>query len=84
MKMGDSINQITAIEYNFQTETGYAHRYEIDEKDVIRIEEHTAKGEGDKWFYDVIFSDKESKVRIFNPCKVYYNNLYKPNSKWPH
>lgn len=39
------------------------------DKKVVEINEHRPMGEGDKWFYDVVFDD-ESEVRIFNPNKV--------------
>lgn len=41
----------------------------VGEKDVTEISEHKAAGEGDKWFYDVVY--KTGKVeRIFNPFFV--------------
>lgn len=39
--------------------------------DVIKIEEHRAAGEGDKWYYDIHYSDGTIK-RTFNPSNVYY------------
>lgn len=38
---------------------------------VTEIKEHAAGGEGDKWYYDVIFNDGQV-VRIFNPNRVIY------------
>lgn len=38
---------------------------------VTEIVEHGAMGEGDKWFYDVHYSDG-TKQRIFNPNEVFY------------
>ena len=35
------------------------------------INEHPAKGEGDKWYYDITFSDG-TVMRTFNPCTVFY------------
>lgn len=40
--------------------------YEVGKKGVVRITEHRAGGEGDKWFYDVEFENQGFK-RIFNP-----------------
>ena len=36
-----------------------------------RIEEHQPCGEGDKWYYDVHFTDGTMQ-RIFNPNRVFY------------
>ena len=45
--------------------------YEIDKNKVIDIKENAAKGEGDKWHYDITFSDATME-RIFNINKVFY------------
>lgn len=45
--------------------------FEVGEDNVTEIKEHPAIGEGDKWFYDVIFEDGTIK-RIFNPNTVFY------------
>ncbi len=42
-------------------------------KTVKEIIEHCATGEGDKWYYDIIFIDK-TRVRVFNPNKVFYDD----------
>lgn len=42
---------------------------EIGEKGVVKIVEHQAMGEGDKWYYDIIHEDG-SILRIFNPNKA--------------
>lgn len=34
------------------------------------IREHEAQGEGDKWFYDVIYEDG-NEIRLFNVVEVY-------------
>ena len=43
--------------------------YTVGEQSVVEIVEHQARGEGDKWFYDVHI---ESGVihRVFNPLSV--------------
>ena len=38
---------------------------------VTEIKEHSAQGEGDKWFYDVYF-DSGRMERIFNVIQVFY------------
>lgn len=43
-----------------------------DEKKIVKdIIEKSACGEGDKWFYDIIFED-DSMIRTFNPNRVYF------------
>jgi len=43
--------------------------YTIGKCGIIKIAEHRPTGEGDKWFYDVRYSDG-SVWRIFNPLNV--------------
>lgn len=38
---------------------------------VDKIVEHSAAGEGDKWYYDIHYSDG-SKERVFNPNSVFF------------
>jgi len=38
----------------------------------IKITEHPAQGEGDRWFYDVYY-DSGKLLRIFNPSIVLYD-----------
>ena len=45
---------------------GYDHGNGI----CVRIDEHRAAGEGDKWVYTVVFDDG-SEVMIFNPNMVF-------------
>jgi hypothetical protein len=40
----------------------------------IEIEEHPAKGEGDKWYYDIHF-ENGTVVRTFNPNRVIFKNI---------
>lgn len=76
---------ITTLIYNWVqaggTNTGLGEDYEIAEvgkpdtktkKIVKSINEHAAVGEGDKWYYDVIFSDS-TEMRVFNPNTVIKN-----------
>ncbi len=45
--------------------------FELDVNNVIAIVEHQAQGDGDKWYYDVIFEGDESQ-RIFNVTRVWF------------
>ena len=54
---------------HMRTERGRA--YDID-RNCDRIVEHSAQGEGDKWFYDV-YRDGEI-IRIFDPVEVVMTN----------
>lgn len=71
---------ITRIDYNwcetFDSEMGGEdyYKHQVGEKDVVEITEHRPDGEGDKWFYDVKFSDGKIE-RIFNPNKVYFGEF---------
>jgi hypothetical protein len=38
---------------------------------VVEIKEHRAAGEGDKWYYDIIYENGEV-LRTFNPYLVWY------------
>lgn len=44
--------------------------YVVGMNGVIQIEEHIAGGEGDKFFYDVIYTGGRSVIRIFNPHQI--------------
>lgn len=48
------------------------HHATVGENNVVAIHEHEAHGEGDKWFFDIVYSDKGTE-RIFNPNRVIYN-----------
>jgi hypothetical protein len=41
-----------------------------------KIEQHAAAGEGDKWYYDIHYSDG-TKERIFNPNQVFFDSTHK-------
>lgn len=49
--------------------------YTIDEveKKCIEIRQHSSQGEGDRWYYDVLFSDGSIR-RVFNPNIVDFKN----------
>ena len=40
-----------------------------------QIEEHPARGDGDKWFYDVYDRDEGVIIRIFDPMEVQFEWL---------
>ena len=46
--------------------------YEVGKNGVVKITEYRPRGEGDKWFYDVMFDEIQRKgtKRIFNPNSV--------------
>jgi hypothetical protein len=39
--------------------------------DCERIEEHPARGDGDKWFYNVYDKSEGVIIRIFDPLEVH-------------
>ncbi len=43
--------------------------------DCVRIEEHSAAGEGDKWFYDIYDKDEGIIIRVFDPVEVHFEWL---------
>ena len=43
----------------------------VGENGVKLISEHEARGEGDKWFFDIIREDNTVE-RIFNPHRSFY------------
>lgn len=45
--------------------------FDVGKKGVVSIHEHHAAGDGDKWFFDVVFEDK-TMIRIFHPHAAYY------------
>jgi len=40
-----------------------------------RIEEHPARGDGDKWFYDIYDKPEGVIIRIFDPVEVRFEWL---------
>lgn len=69
---------ITRIDYNWRPVSDGEisgddfELFQVGVNDVSEIEEHRAAGEGDKWFYDINFTDGRTE-RIFNPNKIYFN-----------
>lgn len=48
----------------------------VGEKGVVKIVQHTAQGEGDRWYYD-IHMEGGGMIRTFNPCRV----IFEPDTK---
>lgn len=46
--------------------------HRLAEAKIISILEHEARGEGDKWYYDLIL-DNGDKIRLFDVGRVYYS-----------
>lgn len=59
-------------QYQGVAETYSEHN--VGELGCIAIEEHPAKGEGDRWYYDIFFDDG-TVVRTFNPNKVTFKTV---------
>lgn len=45
--------------------------YEVGKNDVIKIIENKPRGEGDKWYYDIHYTNGRME-RLFNPNSVSY------------
>lgn len=73
---------IKKLTYNWHqvgdTDSGMGEDYDwaevgcVDTKnklEVKEITEHRAAGEGDKWYYDVIYTN-DTEMRVFNPNTV--------------
>ena len=68
---------------NYIDENGNANYFQVipeekrcsskDVNEVISITEHQARGEGDKWYYDVEFKD-QSIMRLFNFNSIEFKN----------
>ena len=56
------IEKIISVEY---MDRGDQLTLSIDLKNIDKIEGHAAQGEGDKWYYDVFFTDGDV-LRLFN------------------
>lgn len=65
------------IQITIRDDHGQDNYYTVGKYGVLEIIEHKAQGEGDKWYYDVVFED--STVRLFKFESVKFENLSKPN-----
>lgn len=45
-----------------------------DKRIVKKIQEHSPQGEGDRWFYDIIFENGEM-LRVFNMSEVEFGEI---------
>lgn len=69
-----SLRQIKQVDYNWRVNEAGREVYEcarVGHAGVIRITEHRAAGEGDRWYYDIHKDDGEM-FRIFNPNMVHF------------
>lgn len=75
---------IVSINYNWYstnengeefTNRTVGHQY--GESTCTEIKEHSAYGEGDKWYYDIHYSDGTFQ-RIFNPNQVVFKTTPTP------
>jgi hypothetical protein len=66
--------KIISIDFNFAftNESAEVETFTVGDKGCVEIEEHSAKGEGDKWYYDCHFEGGKM-IRIFNPNRVDYD-----------
>lgn len=56
-------------------EDGTFSLFEVGKSGVLEIEEHSAKGEGDKWYYDVITENEV--IRLFDFLEVRFTKAEK-------
>ncbi len=73
--------KITAIVFNWfavNPESGeefVSYKVGVDYRGrkVVEIIQHEAMGNGDKWFYDIIWDDGKNE-RVFNPNQIFFEN----------
>ena len=73
--------EIVKLRFNWrQTNNSSTSFHEFDEvevgrvfngKLVTRISEHSAQGEGDKWYYTILFKD-DTVQKVFNMSEVFF------------
>jgi hypothetical protein len=61
--------EITAIEF-INSQDGSPNFFRVGNGSVIKIKEHSAQGEGDRWFHEVYFENGDTQM-IFNVIRVY-------------
>jgi len=61
---------IKKLTYNFSPTAADCLTVEVGVDGVKSITENRARGDGDKWFYDVDYEDERISLRIFHPCTV--------------
>jgi len=65
--MGKIISLTTKIDF-----------YEVGKRDIVLIEQHSAQGEGDRWYYDVHFKNG-TIIRCFDFKQVVFGKSEKEN-----
>jgi hypothetical protein len=78
---------ITELQYNYvppmctntQGHSGSEDVARVGENGVIEIEEFEARGEGDRWRYDIHYEDG-TVIRTFNPHMVIFKTVDKNNN----
>lgn len=58
------------FDWYFTPEGEKYKKYKVGSDGVVSIVEHSARGDGDRWYYDVYFKDGHIE-RIFNVNKVF-------------
>ena len=73
------MTMIKAINYNWFTSAENGEEFTNRTVGIMygnlkcdKIEQHPAAGEGDKWYYDIHYSDG-TKSRVFNPNEVFFS-----------
>ena len=82
--MSDKKREITGLNFNWYTTPENGEEFTSvtvgnvyqNGVAVTEIIEHNAAGEGDKWFYDINYSDGTT-TRVFNPNAVFYSSPHK-------
>lgn len=59
---------------SFHDENGNPQEVTAGKYGVKEIQQHSAQGDGDKWYYDVIFEDGKGFM-IFDPKVVEYKKI---------
>ena len=65
----------TIKKLGYHDENGNPQEVNLGKYGVKEINEHRAQGEGDKWYYEVIFDDNRV-LMIFDPKISEYEKLY--------
>lgn len=61
----------TIIWVEYYDKDGYPGRKTVGVDDVVEISEHRAAGEGDKWYYDIVYEKDGAILRTFNVTRSY-------------
>ena len=58
------------LRIEFKDEMGNPNSFDVTYKGIKEITEHPAQGDGDKWFYNVVFENGD-EIMVFNPTQVF-------------